>query len=473
MMEDDEFENFDEQNESIGSSVRRFEEMLRNHDTYFFDVEALVKIIDYYIDGIQYEKALDVAKYASNLHPNTLSFKIREAHLYSLSGKHDHGLEMLERLQDIYPYETEIFIIRGNILSSLDRFEEAIVSFKKALNITDLRDELYYNIAQAYQSMMDYHQAIHYYKMCATENPNHEMALEELAVCLGLTGRVEEGIAFFKVLIDKDPYSFLAWYGLGDLYCRMGMYEKALEALDYVLIINENYYPAYLDQANVLSLLGRYNDAIDKYKQTFEYFTPDSLTYFNIGECYDKLENYQEARTYFKKAVKITPEMSQAWFCIGLTLEVEERWYEAIHYLKKAIELNPNVGEYWFVLAENEYKLQNITEAEDCYRKALELDPDYDAVWLCYSDFLYQQNRMFDAIETIYTGIKYHPDNSEMHCYYIFYLYMDGQLKEAYLHLAYLLGKDFDSYQMLLNLNPDFSNDKSILQLIEQHRNKK
>ena len=38
MMEDDELENFEEQNDNLGNSVKRYEEMLRNHSHYFFDV---------------------------------------------------------------------------------------------------------------------------------------------------------------------------------------------------------------------------------------------------------------------------------------------------------------------------------------------------------------------------------------------------------------------------------------------------
>ena len=84
-MEDDELENFDEQNENLGNTVQRYEEMLRNHRNYFFDVDALLRIIDYYIEKSEFDKAIEVAKYAANLHPNSIDFKTKHAHFRFLT----------------------------------------------------------------------------------------------------------------------------------------------------------------------------------------------------------------------------------------------------------------------------------------------------------------------------------------------------------------------------------------------------
>ena len=45
-------------------SVERYEEMIRNHDQYFFDAQAFENIIDYYIEKNDPAKALQVVEYA-------------------------------------------------------------------------------------------------------------------------------------------------------------------------------------------------------------------------------------------------------------------------------------------------------------------------------------------------------------------------------------------------------------------------
>ena len=49
-MEEEEFLNNDDQQKQIRYSIERYEEMIRNKDAYFFDVDAFVNIVDYYIE---------------------------------------------------------------------------------------------------------------------------------------------------------------------------------------------------------------------------------------------------------------------------------------------------------------------------------------------------------------------------------------------------------------------------------------
>jgi len=62
-------------------SVERYEEMIRNHDQYFFDAQAFENIIDYYIEKNDPAKALQVVEYAVNQHPFAAVFLIKQAQL--------------------------------------------------------------------------------------------------------------------------------------------------------------------------------------------------------------------------------------------------------------------------------------------------------------------------------------------------------------------------------------------------------
>jgi predicted Zn-dependent protease len=62
-------------------SVERYEEMIRNHDQYFFDAHAFESIIDYYIEKNDPAKALQVVEYARAQHPFAAVFLIKQAQL--------------------------------------------------------------------------------------------------------------------------------------------------------------------------------------------------------------------------------------------------------------------------------------------------------------------------------------------------------------------------------------------------------
>ena len=266
--------------------------------------------------------------------------------------------------------------------------------------------------------------------------------MEELTSCLSLSGELETGIRFFKQMIDENPYSYSAWYNLGDVYCRLGRLEDALHAFDYCLLIKDDFAPAYLDQAHVLALLGEYEDAIKKYKQTFEYYNPDGITYFNIAECYEKLEQMDEARTFYKKAVRMIPDMAQAWYGIALTLEFEERWYEAIHYVRKAIEKDRTNPDYILLLGDCEFNLNNIAEAGECYVAVTTEFPSSIDGWLSYAHFLTETGNPDEAVDIIRFAINIHPECGELYYRQMVNLYACGRTAESYEHLSTAMEMD-------------------------------
>jgi tetratricopeptide (TPR) repeat protein len=471
MEEDDELESFEEHGDLLKNSIRRYEEMRRKKEKYFFDVDALLRIIDHFIDSLEYEKALEVTRYANQLHPQSVSFTLKEAHLFALMGREKDALTLLESVEHINPFDIEVHIIRGNIYNSLEQFPRAIASFRKALELADeQKDDIYLSLAITYQNMSDYNKAVDYYKLCLEENSANEVALEEIAVSLEFSNRMEEGIAFLLKLIDEEPYAYLLWYYLGDLYGKVGLHENALKAYDYCLLIKEDFAPAHLDLANALSMLERFEEAIQRYLTAFEYCQPDAFTYYNMGECYEQLSKFEEARTYYRKAVKLAPEMAQAWYGIGVTFEEEERWYEALHYIKKAIEIDNQHGDYWLALGDCEYRLNNFAEAEECYRKVIDFDPDNAEGWLAYADLLSETARNSDAVELLNSGLMYHAENAEMHYRHVVYLYQSGFTEEAYLQLEIALEKDPKQYPIIFELLPGLENDPRIQLLIAQKR---
>ncbi|MFN8152720.1 MAG: tetratricopeptide repeat protein [Bacteroidia bacterium] len=465
--EEDDMDSLDENNELIQRSVEKYEEMRERKERYFFDVDALVRIIDHFIDRLEYEKALEVTRYAHSLHPHSVNFTLKEAHVYALMGREKESLQLLEKVEHVSPFDIEVHLIRGNIYNALEQYPKAIASFRKALEMADdQKDDIYLSLAITYQNMTDYSKAVDYYKLSLLSNPANEIAMEEMLVSLEFSHRIGEGIEFFKRLIDENPYSFMLWYYLGELYVKQGLFEKALHAYDYCLLIREDFAPAHLDMAQALSMLEKFQEAIERYKIAFEYCQPDAFTYYNIGECYENLRDFDTARTYYKKAVKLAPEMSQAWFGIGVTLDEEDRWYEAVHYIKKAIEIDDQNGEYWLALGDCEYRLNNFEESEECYKKVIDFDPENDEGWIAYSELLSELNRPLDAVEIINASMFYHFDNPELRYRQVCYLYQGGYLEEAYEYLGNVVSQFPQGYTIMFGIIPDMENDYRIQSII-------
>ena len=121
-MEEEEFLNNDDQQKQIRYSIERYEEMIRNKDAYFFDVDAFVNIVDYYIEKNDPVKALQVIEYAQDQHPDSVEFLLREAQLLAMVERFDDALYILSKAEKITPLDPDLYMIRGSIYSQLQQF---------------------------------------------------------------------------------------------------------------------------------------------------------------------------------------------------------------------------------------------------------------------------------------------------------------------------------------------------------------
>src|SRR5690606_25247591 len=131
--------------------------------------------------------------------------------------------------------------IKGTILSSLQEHAMAEENFFRALELSDAKDEVYYQIAGLYQMQGAYLKAITYLKKCLKANKDNQEALYEIAFCYDVLDQQQESIQFYMQYIDTDPYSFAAWYNLGNAYHKLSDFNAAIDAYDYAILINESF----------------------------------------------------------------------------------------------------------------------------------------------------------------------------------------------------------------------------------------
>jgi|GEM_PF-267598 len=468
-MEEEEngFNSGNESSEFIRRSLEKYEEMRQRRENYFFDVDALISIIDHFTDHLEYEKAMEVVRYALKLHPGTGHFTLKEAHLYALTGRKSEALKLLDLVENISPFDIEIHLIRGNIFNALEKYDDAIISFRKALDMAeDQKDDIFLSLAITFQNMSDFDQAVEYYKMSLLNNPENETAMEEMVFSLEAGNRIGEGIEFYKRLIDESPYSFMLWYYLGELYTKAGDFEEAIRAYDYTILIKEDFAPAHLDMAQALAMLERFRDAIERFKLAFEYCTPDAFTYYSIGECHENLREFGTAREYYLKAVKMAPEMSQAWYGIGVTFEEEDRWYQAVHYIRKALDLENRNPEYWLAMGDCECRLENYESAENCYKEVIRLDPENEEGWIAYSELLSVMNRAMDAYEILAQARDIHDSKNEILYRQVCYLYQAGYLEDAYGLLTEAVSRNSEGSHILFEVMPSLESDSRIKSIL-------
>ncbi|MCD4745049.1 MAG: hypothetical protein K8R58_01995 [Bacteroidales bacterium] len=84
---DTNFEQYEEE-KYFKSLVKRFEEMLKKNEQYFFDVDEFEIIIDYYFEKENLKRTDEAIQYAIAQYPNNTTFLLKKAQFLRHQIKH-------------------------------------------------------------------------------------------------------------------------------------------------------------------------------------------------------------------------------------------------------------------------------------------------------------------------------------------------------------------------------------------------
>lgn len=452
--------------------IKRYEENLRKNVHSFYDIDSYEIIIDHYMAGSKFKKALVAVNSAIEQFPFSTELLTIKAQVLSHLKQYDEALQLLEIAKNLHPNDLEIYLSIGSVHSLEGKHADAIAVYEEALAFAeeDERDELFYNIGLAHQSMEDYNKAIEFYKKSIEVNLTHEGSLYELAFCLDVVGELENSLTYYKKFIDEDPYSAAAWYNLGIVCNKLERFEEAIEAYGYALAIDENFASAHFNMGNSFMNLEKFHEALEEFKKTIEVEGPSPEVYCCIGAAYENLNQYELGLKYYQKATKLDSLYDEAVFGAGSCLEKQEKWYQALHFFNKAIKINNDNSDYWKAAAHAEYKIGNIISSISAYEEASLLGPTDKEIWLNWSFIYYEQGEHEKAAEVLLQGMEEIPHESEFFYRMTAYLIEAGKFKEAMHYLEHGLILNFDAHQQLFDFFPKPETQKALFKIIEQYR---
>ncbi|MCB0820716.1 MAG: hypothetical protein KDC13_08840, partial [Bacteroidetes bacterium] len=253
---------YPEENENNDLAVKRFEQMLRDNDEYFFDRDDLEQIVEHYILGNHHNKALKAISFATGQYPGSTYFLLRKSQLLSAEGRYKEALDLLDEVEIFEPGNPEIAITRGGIYSMLSLPEKSIEAYKNALRIDRTFEEIYLFIAFEFENQGKYGKAARYLKRCLKLNPENESAIFEMSFCFEAAHKLDAGIRYFNEFLDENAYSKAAWYVMGQLLSKKQEYKKAVTAFDFATVIDEEFGAAWFNKANSLAAMESYEEAI-------------------------------------------------------------------------------------------------------------------------------------------------------------------------------------------------------------------
>jgi tetratricopeptide (TPR) repeat protein len=454
--------------------IDRFQKMLRQGSPPYFDVHELEMITDYFLENLNHSMAKRAIEHGLDLHPHSHSLKLSAARVYAANGNLNFAMSLLKEVEKVEWQNEEVFLIKASIHAQLKEHGESIENLKRAVELSsELRDEILLDMAFEQQNQQDYTGAVDSLKKALDINPDNDSALHEIGFCFDALQKSADVIPYYEAFLDKHPYSYAAWYNLGNAFFKQGDYKNCIAAYGFCLAIEESFTPALYNKANALIQLERYDEAIIDFEESLQQEQPQASTHCYLGECYEKLEQVEQARLHYHKAITLDKNCSDAFIGLAVVCELEENWRESLKWYKKALQLDAHCSGYWHMYAMANHECNEIFEAEAAFLKSVGLDKTNVDAWEDYAVFKAEITGNQFAIKILQDSLILNPESAQLQYRLASYLCQSFRFAEANDLLSLALKNEPEGLEEFLDYYPQANQHRLLTCLTKLKINKK
>jgi tetratricopeptide (TPR) repeat protein len=461
--------------ETIKELLHLFENLKNGAGGGFLEEEAFEKIIDYFDDQEENLKAMEAAELGIEYFPFSSSLLFKKADLLLASRKYNEALAILEKAELLDANDLNLYILKTDAYLALDKQEKAVALLETAIAHFEGEEkiELLFELADVYDDYEEFDKVFDCLLIILKEEPTNEEALYKICFWTDFTGRNEESIRLHTSIIDQHPYNELAWFNLGAAYQGLKLYEKAIDAYQYSLVIDEKFDYAYRNIGDAYIRLKKYKEAIEALEKVLELSKPEEVIYEAIGHCYDRMRNYAQARFHYRKASHLNPDDSKLFYKIACTYYNEVQWASTVKQLESALKIHRHQYEYNLLMGESKLQMSLVKESIQFFSNAVRIKPKNIAGWEALIRCLYQSGFYTEARQQVIAAMDITNGKPVFLFYLSAILFALGKSKDALIYLETAMQTSPKTLKKFIDLNPSMLQNGNIVDVIARYKKSK
>src|SRR5438045_4944093 len=319
---------YQQDREGMMELLQQYNSMKQGNGYTFIEEDAFEQLIDYFDEKDDLHSALEAAEYGIQQYPYSSILLIKKADLLIAKRLYREALALLEKAELLDQGDINLYILKTDVYLALDQQKKAADLLEKAIYSFEgeERIELLFELADVYDDYEEFDKVFDCLKLILEQDPNNEEALYKICFWTDFTGNNEASIRLHEKIIDDFHYNELACFNSASSYQGLKLYEKAIDAYQYAITIDEKFDYAYRNMGDAYIRLRNFKEAIDALDKVLELSNTEDVIFEAIGHCYDRLHNYAQARFYYRKASHMNAEDSKIFYKIACTYYNEGQW---------------------------------------------------------------------------------------------------------------------------------------------------
>lgn len=227
------------------------------------------------------------------------------------SHNYKKALEYYEKALVMKPNYDVAWIMKGNSLNALERFDEASKAFEKAIESNPESEEAWYNLGATLYRLGRLDEELAAYDQALALNPDFIKAWNNKGATLHEMGKYEEAILCYDKVINLEPDNINVLNNRGVALKHLEEYEDALESFDRAISKDPEYTDAWINKALLLHEMERYEEAVQCFDHVLDKFRGPEL-YYQKGLALMRMENFLRAVEAFDNALLLKPRWKLA-----------------------------------------------------------------------------------------------------------------------------------------------------------------
>jgi tetratricopeptide (TPR) repeat protein len=341
----------------------------------------------------------------------TEAYVMRGWYLY-LMNRDEDALVDFGRALNREPDDATALYFRAECYRWLRRYDEALADLNKVLDLVPDLVDARVDRGEVYELTGRYAEALDDLNHALESAPDNAKGAAERGETYRLMGQPENALADFNRAIELDPDYDYAIACRGYTYLALGRHKEALSDFSRAIELDPEYTFPLTGRIQVYKALGRHDDVLSDLGKVID-LTPGSVAFLLDRAMVNKdLGRFDQAISDFTRVLAIDPLNAEALTWRGDAYRVTGRIPEALDDLDAALRLKPDNSTSWAARAMARQSAGQYEEALADFVKAIELGPEYAWALARRAQLLRILGRYAEALRDLDKAIAAEPADS-------------------------------------------------------------
>ncbi|MCF0043686.1 tetratricopeptide repeat protein [Dyadobacter fanqingshengii] len=321
----------------------------------------------------------------------TTSLRLEEESLaaegmkFIMKDEPDRALPIFQKLVQSSGNDPASHYLLATALIKLEKYDDAIVSAKKAFDLD--KENIYYSqqLAELYAKRRKYPEAAEIYEKLLQKNPGNIQYGVELAAVYVFNDQFDKAIDTYNVLEKSLGVTEEITHQKEQLYLRQNNLDKALAEAKKLIAAEPGEVSYLVELAEMLIANERIVEAVAPLEEALKVNPDEAQAHVLLADIYRRNGDVEKCNQELK-LVFANPNLDSDPKIRVLTgyltmLKTEAEITEAVALAKQLVETHPNEARTNVVYADLLMRQNKKAEARDLYAKAARIDGSVFQVW--------------------------------------------------------------------------------------------